>query len=270
MLTRQLLLETEGIRIVDVSCFGQGSRWSGPEASSANALVFVRHGCFRRRAAGSEEVVDPAVVYFERAGEEQQIAHPTADGDVCTAVGLPDEVLASVAGGDPVLPPGPVFSTAEIDLAHRAMVSRCRRSPDEFEAAELAVTLTASLLERAGEAGVGSGRPGTEEARRRAVDDTREALAAGPWLSLLGLAREVAVSPHHLSRIFRARTGTSVSRYRNRLRVRAALERLAEGERDLAALAADLRFADHSHLVRIVRRELGTTPSSLRELLSSN
>jgi AraC-like DNA-binding protein len=80
----------------------------------------------------------------------------------------------------------------------------------------------------------------------------------------------VAVSPHHLSRIFQARTGATVSRYRNRLRVRTALERLAGGERDLAALAADLRFADHAHLVRTLRREVGSAPSELRTLLSTN
>jgi AraC-like DNA-binding protein len=270
MLTRQLLLEADGIRIVDVACRGAGSRWSGPEASSANALVFVRRGCFRRRAAGSEELVDPAVVYFERPGEEQEVAHPVDGGDVCTAVGLPDDVLASVAGGDPLLPSGSVFSSAELDWAHRIMVSRCRRSPDGFETTERVVVLVASVLERAGWPGVKSGRPATDAARRRVVDDARVALTAEPGVSLLGLARAVAVSPHHLSRIFRARTGATVSRYRNRLRVRAALERLADGERDLATLAADLRFADHAHLVRSMRQELGAPPSALRALLAKN
>ena len=49
-----------------------------------------------------------------------------------------------------------------------------------------------------------------------------------------------------------------------RLRVRAALERLSGGERDLARLAAELGFADQSHLCRVVRAETGGTPSALR------
>jgi AraC-like DNA-binding protein len=53
-----------------------------------------------------------------------------------------------------------------------------------------------------------------------------------------------------------------------RLRVRAALERLAGGERQLARLAADLGFADQAHLTRAVRAETGATPSALRGALS--
>lgn len=52
-----------------------------------------------------------------------------------------------------------------------------------------------------------------------------------------------------------------------RLRVRAALERLADGEDNLSRLAADLDFADHSHLCRVIRNETGSTPSSLRDAL---
>ena len=85
---------------------------------------------------------------------------------------------------------------------------------------------------------------------------------------MLELANLVAVSPHHLSRVFKAETGETISRYRNRLRVRLTLERLAEGELCLARLAAELGFADQAHLARVVRRELGATPSLLRERLA--
>jgi AraC-like DNA-binding protein len=84
----------------------------------------------------------------------------------------------------------------------------------------------------------------------------------------LELGRGLAISPQHLSRIFRALTGATISRHRMRLRVRAALERLADGERDLARLAADAGFADQAHLCRVVRDETGTTPSALRHALA--
>ena len=76
------------------------------------------------------------------------------------------------------------------------------------------------------------------------------------------------VSAHHLSRIFRAAAGHTMSRHRMRLRARAALERLAGGERSLARLAADLGFADQSHLCRVIRSETGQTPSALRRALA--
>jgi AraC-like DNA-binding protein len=113
---------------------------------------------------------------------------------------------------------------------------------------------------------VAAGRP--QSGRRRAlVDSAREALAAEPERSLPDLARELAVSPHHLSRIFSSITGRTISRHRMRLRARAALEQLAGGEPNLARLAADLGFADQSHLCRVLRSETGCTPSALRQLL---
>ena len=47
-------------------------------------------------------------------------------------------------------------------------------------------------------------------------------------LSLDEVAREVGASPHHLSRVFQRVTGSSLTAYRNRLRVRAVLDTLAE------------------------------------------
>ncbi|HEX8856251.1 MAG TPA: AraC family transcriptional regulator, partial [Thermoleophilaceae bacterium] len=79
----------------------------------------------------------------------------------------------------------------------------------------------------------------------------------------------LAVSPHHLSRTFRALTGHTVSRHRMRLRARAAMERMAAGDGDLARIAADLGFADQSHLCRVMRAETGRTPSALRRVLAA-
>jgi AraC-like DNA-binding protein len=85
--------------------------------------------------------------------------------------------------------------------------------------------------------------------------------------SLLDLAQALAVSPHHLSRIFRQATGHTIARHRMRLRARSALERLGDGEHDLARLAADVGFADQGHLCRVIRSETGVTPSTLRKAL---
>jgi AraC-like DNA-binding protein len=129
------------------------------------------------------------------------------------------------------------------------------------------ILLLASALECSDAPRTQAGRPGTGHALRRLVDEAREALAADPSQSLPVLARRLSVSPHHLSRLFSAATGHTISRHRMRLRARAALERLAGGERNLARLAADLDLADQSHLSRVVRSETGSTPSSLREAL---
>jgi AraC-like DNA-binding protein len=48
------------------------------------------------------------------------------------------------------------------------------------------------------------------------------------------------------------------------------MERLAGGERDLPRLAAELGFADQSHLCRAVKSETRLTPSALSRLLADH
>jgi AraC-like DNA-binding protein len=267
VLLKTRLLDEPGLRVEDVRCAGRLTEWSEPEPSTGHSVVFVRRGCFRRRVDGRESVLDAAVVYFERPGQEQQVAHPHGGGDSCTAFALAPETAAHLFGGDPELPTEPLFSDSELDLHHRHLVGMSARA-DPFELAERAVAVLAAVLGRAHPARVASGRPGTAAARAEAVETVREVIAAHPGTGLFELARWVAVSPHHLSRIFSQRTGETVSRYRNRIRVRMALERLADGERSLARLAGDLGFADQAHLCRVVRSEVGHSPARLRERLT--
>jgi AraC-like DNA-binding protein len=127
-----------------------------------------------------------------------------------------------------------------------------------LELGERVVRLAATALAQRVPERVASGRPATAAARRRLAGAAREALTAEPGpLGLSDLARQVGVSPHHLSRVFQAETGLSLTRFRNRLRLRRALERLA----------ADLGFADHAHLTRTAHELLGHTPTQLRRLL---
>jgi AraC-like DNA-binding protein len=79
----------------------------------------------------------------------------------------------------------------------------------------------------------------------------------------------LGVSPYRLSRAFTRELGVSLTRYRNRMRVARALDRLEQGELRLAALAADLGFADQAHLCRTMREHLGHTPTALRRLLAT-
>jgi len=258
---RDFVLET-------VECRCESSGWSEPEAVTRFGIVFVRRGCFHRRVNGSEAFVDPTVVYFERPDDEQQIAHP-AGGDSCTALYLSEPMLAVLWGGEPGLPRDPLATDPGTDLEQRLLLAAADRGRyGDLE--EIVIELAGGVLSRSGPARVESGRPATARTRRRVVSGAREALVADPCAGVIERARHVAASPHHLSRVFRAETGVTISCYRNRLRVRLALERLSEGEPCLARLAADFGFADQAHLARVVRRELDAPPSLLRERLASS
>jgi AraC-like DNA-binding protein len=268
VIARQRLLEADGIAIDDVACRHRPGRGAAVEHCTGHILVLVRRGCFVRDAAGKTVFLDPTVAYFQRPGDEQRYDHPHDGGDDCTALELSERLVASLWGGDPELPAEPVPVSPVVDLEHRRLLAVARRGGDRDELVERAVGVAAGALDAIDRERVSSGRPGTERARRAIVDGARQMLAADPGRSLQELARDLAVSPHHLSRVFRTTTGHTIARHRMRLRARAALERLAAGDRDLARLAAELGFADQSHLTRVVRAETGETPGALRAAIA--
>jgi AraC family transcriptional regulator len=102
------------------------------------------------------------------------------------------------------------------------------------------------------------------------VEQARTLLASSPgtrW-DLESLGRALRCSPFHLARQFRTLTGETISRYLLRLRLAIAVERLAQGERDISALAIEIGFSHHSHLSARFRETFGITPSAAREILT--
>lgn len=248
MLDFHAILDTPDVRVWDVACSHPPVAWAQTEVATHSALVFARSGVFRRRGRHGEDVIEPGVAYLQRAGEEDEFAHPHG-GDACTSVGVSDDLLASLLR-EPQLPAGVIATTAREDLALRTL-----RTEDN------ALALLTSIFSRLAPERLESGRPSTVAARRALAADAREALSLDPSLGLVSLGRVVGASPHHLSRVFRDEVGVSVSRYRRQLRLRRALEEL---DGSLARVAADAGFADHAHLAREARALLGATPSELR------
>jgi AraC family transcriptional regulator len=83
-------------------------------------------------------------------------------------------------------------------------------------------------------------------------------------LGLDRLAAQVGYSTAHFARAFRAATGEPPHRYMMARRVERARALLLTSDLPVAAIAAEFGFADHSHLTRAMRRQLGATPSQLR------
>jgi AraC-like DNA-binding protein len=157
----------------------------------------------------------------------------------------------------------PVPVAPSVALAHRLLLSRARAGAGPGELIDLTAALVAEVL-----AALGAG-PATPDGRqRRLVEDARELLSGEPDLALPDLAELLGISPWRLSRLFHRLTGVTLHRYRTRLRVTAALDRLSESTDSLAALAAELGFADQAHLTRVIRAMTGLPPGRLRVLLT--
>jgi AraC-like DNA-binding protein len=239
VLEHRVLLETPLTRVAAVRCPG-GHRWSPEEQVAGAAIVLVRRGVFFRRADGRSLLADVTTGYVQLPGESQQIAHP-AGGDVCTSIGVPDDLAAHF---------GRVVVTAEADLAHRRLLAA-----DPPDRADLVADLIAALLPA----------PVLRDPSP-AVDEVRALLHADPAADLTALASAVGWSPWHLSRVFHRTIGCTLGVYRRQLRVRAVLDELP-GAPGLAALAASAGFADQAHMTRAVRAETGRTPAALRKAL---
>lgn len=261
-----MVLAADGFCVAEVACAGVPRGWSAEEPIGGLSIVLVRSGVFRRRVDGIELVVDPMVAYFERPGSIQQIAHPYG-GDQCTVVVAPPDAFPELQEAPEDLADQLVIP-ADLDVRHRALLARSRRGANAFELLERATTLTGQLLTRF--LFEGSGRAGPPIPARSQVlaDQVRQLLLDQTDLGLRELAHMIAVSPYHLSRSFRHATGMTLTRYRRQLRVKRGLQRLADGETDLARLAADLGFSDQAHFTRVTGLEAGATPGQLRALLS--
>lgn len=269
MRTMQRLGAASGIAVDEYRCVDATPGWFPVPPAQELSLVLVRDGAFRRRGPGGELLVDSSTGFFERPDEPQEKSHLTTY-DSCTVISVSPDALGGLLDPERT-PPGPVFTDASLDLAHRLMVARLRDRVDALDVAESALSLVAAAVGQQAPERVAAGAPRSRSARRALVQSAREAIlsdspAAGDLTELAALLK---ASPYHLSRIFHDETGVTLSRYRNRLRVRQAMSRIERGERDLARLAVDLGFFDHAHMTRTIKRDVGYTPSRLREMLSS-
>jgi transcriptional regulator GlxA family with amidase domain len=198
---------------------------------------------------------------------------PEGDTTFVIALGAADAVEAMRERDPPVEErPHRPFARAHAPCPPRAYVLQRalqdtlrRRVVEPLEAQERVLEILDALpLQPAAPAS--ARRPSTARSRRDTVGAAQAWLAVRfrERLSLAAVAAAVASSPFHLARIFREHAGTTLHAYQARLRLRAALERIVDGEPDLARLALELGFADHAHLTRAFRREFGRPPSHVR------
>jgi AraC family transcriptional regulator len=84
-------------------------------------------------------------------------------------------------------------------------------------------------------------------------------------LTIKYIAKEIGINPIQLSRTFRKCMRLSIAEYKSRLRVEFASEQLRCTSKDLRDVAMKAGFADQSHLTRLFKRFVGTTPAAYRQ-----
>jgi AraC-like DNA-binding protein len=245
------------------TCEPDGPGWSPVECPANARLVLVRAGRFRRRSTGGSADFDATLGYLGVPGEEEHFAHPHG-GDVCTSVWLSAAAWSQLVGNPRRMRRATVYVDARVELAHRRLLAAGGTDVDYLLAEELVQLFARAVRGAAEHRTPVTDRPAPAERRlvgraRSAIhDDDPAARGLFPLAELLG------TSPYRLSRAFPRELGVSLTRYRNRVRVSRALDRLERDESRLATVAAELGFADQAHFTRVVRQQLGQTPAALR------
>lgn len=248
--------------------------WIGDRAH----IVFPHLPVAIRQRGGGSLIADPTQVVLYRAGEHYQRRRLSPDGDRSTFLTVEPDAQGDLAAA---IASTHVTVEASDVLRMRMLAELCRRpDADPLEVEEESLRLVDRILRRCKDAGrvgetfsstVGSRRirATTIRAHEHAVLEAQRFLAANASVprSLAEIGSAVGTSPFHLARLFRARTGLSLHRYRDQLRLRMALDRLADDDPDLATIALDLGFSSHSHFDDRFRRAFNRSPSTIRTLL---
>jgi AraC family transcriptional regulator len=255
-----------------------GEFWCPPESrcwhglnsvSAAPHVIFPRTPVTIRQLGRDPVVCDRNHVLYFNPGQRFFRSLRSRDGDHSYYVEPTPELVFRLGRGLTSFP----FAFGPCDpgvfLLQRLAVRHLREpNPDPLLVEECMTEAIAQALERARSFhGLRArSREATRAAHREIVDQTKELLAARfrERLTMGEIAGSIGVSRYHLSRVFRACTGFSLHGYRNQLRLRAALERLADQHVVLPPLAAELGFSSHSHFTAAFREAFGVAPSSLR------
>lgn len=156
-------------------------------------------------------------------------------------------------------------------LAHRRIRMRLQRHDvgDSLALEESALAIARDVL-AAGFAASGVKRrvprPERERAGQSAVFDVQALLnqRLDQPLGLQDVSDAVGVSPYHLCRVFKERTGVPIHRYRDWLRLRASLERIAGTSTTLLEIALDLGYSSEAHFSDAFLRAFGMRPGAFR------
>lgn len=264
-----VLFDSPLLRISGIDCRHPRGGCGCERGDERTHLALLRRGGFGYHLRGAAYVGDPATALLYRAGDSYRISHPFEGGDACSCFDVApeheDELFGRRLrdGADAARVANP-----SDQYRHRALhAALVRGEVDRLAVEEAATSLCHDILHRAA-----LPRGPLAPPAQRLATRAREMLLADSTddVGLAALATRVGCSPFHLARVFRRAFGMSLADYRTRVRLALALERLAAGTDDLAALACELGFSHHSHFGAAFRRHVGLTPAAARARLRTD
>jgi AraC family transcriptional regulator len=258
----RVLLEMPELTLGDFACASGDRMWDevndiGPQPH----VVFPRTHVLIAQDGAEPVLATPNHVVLYRSHQRYRRGLRDARGDRSLWLEVSPELFERAPTG-PAVPSDAGTYLLAVTVARHLLTE----APDRLLAEEAALRLLADAFE-AGTSPQGAARPRTRRGHAELAEAAQELLTErmAERLSLASLAAALHVSPFHLARVFRARTGFSLSGYVHGLRLRAAVERLtAEPDTDLSRLAVELGYYSPSHFCDRFRAAFGRPPSAVR------
>jgi AraC-like DNA-binding protein len=273
------LYQSDRAHVRDFRCAAPRAHRGTETTAALDHLLFTRRGVFTKhlgRWRGTVVTAEPTHVVLYNRGEIFHTSHPGEQGDSGTVLGFTADVMREVAtelrlGSDEAavvrFPTSHALATPSMLLRVFRLRDRLKQGlATDLEAEEELLHILADVMRQARASTARRSYPLNELSRRKRreqVETVRQLLAATPHqpASLASLAERLDASPFHLTRVFREETGLPIHQYHRRLRVMAALDRLAESNATLSRIGLELGFSSHSHFTAAFRRVFGVAPS---------
>jgi AraC-like DNA-binding protein len=210
----------------------------------AGDTLYTPKAAPHRDAFAPDRPFEVYLVHFEWAGEPTLLRHCSP----ARLAAVPPLVKAQVAAD---------FTQLYRDFQQQGLMTAELTS---LRLLRIILTLAGAALGALPPADIGS-------ARRRWIMNQTRALIHQRYhepLSLDALADALHVSPYHLSHVFSAESGFTLSSYLTGVRMERAAEHLRQGRLSIAEVARAVGFRDPLYFSRVFKSHYGLTPSSFR------
>jgi AraC-like DNA-binding protein len=258
----RVLLEMPELVLGDFACASGDRMWDEVNDIGAEPhVVFPRTHVLIAQDGAQPVLATPNHVVLYRPHQLFRRGLRDARGDRSLWLAVAPELFERAPDG-PAVPSDARTYLLAVSVARHLQ----SEAPDRLLAEEAAVRLLGEALRAPGRRSLAR-RARTHREHAALAEAAKELLSARMTerLSLASLAAALYVSPFHLARVFRARTGFSLSGYVHGLRLRAAVDRLAaDPDADLGRLAVELGYYSPSHFCDRFRSTFGHPPSAVR------
>lgn len=265
-----ILSSGASMSVIDFRCNARPGDESYVETHKACSLSYVRRGTFGYRYRGQSLELVAGAVLIGCEGDEFLCTHDHHDcGDECLSFHLTSELVSALGGRKALwqigcMPPLPALMMLG-ELAQSVRDGNSNLSLDE-----VGVLLAARFLKLV------SG----QKSRRSKVHarDRKRAVDAALWLndhchepiSLDDVSALSGLSTYHFLRLFAEVVGATPHQYLVRARLGRAARLLAQQDRSITDVAADVGFGDLSNFVRTFHRAAGVSPRGYRQAASGD